>query len=144
MCQRPVVACVSDLCAAVAAARVLHVPAVLVQYRSVACVLKHGLIWKGSGGWTSEGESDSIMLSFIYPDVMKSGVWWLFQDIHDPKLQKLADSLLLTVLHSRETSSTRKHLRAFKHWRTWAREHKVPAFLSQPHHVHVALSTASS
>ena len=31
-------------------------------------------------------ELDSIMLIFIYPDVMKAGVWRLFEDIHNPEL----------------------------------------------------------
>ena len=74
------------------------------------------------------------MLQF-YPDVLKTGVWQLLQDIDDPELRKLADLLPITVLHSRATSSTKKYLGAFKRWRAWAMEHTVPAFPSQPHHV---------
>ena len=75
------------------------------------------------------------MLIFIYPDVMKAGVWRLFQNIHDPELQNFAHMLPLTVLHSQATSSNKKYLGAFEHWKTWAREHKLSGFPSQPHHV---------
>ena len=78
-------------------------------------------------------------LVISHTDVLKAGAWQLLQDINDPELRNLAESLPITVLHSRATSSTRKHLGAFKHWKAWATEHALPVFPAQAQHVSLCL-----
>lgn len=59
----------------------------------------------------------------------------MIRQVEDPELRKLADSLPITVLHSRATSSTKKYLGAFRRWKAWASEHTLPVFPAQVHHV---------
>ena len=82
----------------------------------------------------------SIFFSLLFcsvpaADVLKVGVWQLLQDLDDPELRKLAETLPMTVLHSRATSSTKKYLGAFRCWKAWASEHALPVFPAQVHHV---------
>ena len=51
---------------------------------------------------------------------MTEGVWKTLADLEDPELRKLAASLPGTVLHSRADSTTRKYMRAFQRWQSWA------------------------
>ena len=72
------------------------------------------------------------------PDVMSVGVWPLLKDLEDPELRRLAQSLPATVLRSRADSTSKKYLRAYQRWKTWAEaRHEVPAFPVQA--VHLAL-----
>ena len=73
----------------------------------------------------------------FYPctDVLQTEVWKLLQDVDDPELRRLIDTLPVTVLHSQATSSTKKYLEAFKRWKAWALEHALPALPAQGHHI---------
>ena len=59
----------------------------------------------------------------------------MLQEVKDPELKRLADTLPITVLHSQATSSTKKYLGAFKRWKAWAAGHDLPVFPAQEHHV---------
>ena len=81
-------------------------------------------------------------------DVLGVGPWPLLKDLEDPELRQLAEVLPSTLLQSRADSMTKKYLGAFKHWRLWAMEHKLPVFPAVVHHIvlymqHLAESTRS-
>ena len=48
---------------------------------------------------------------------------------------KLVDALPITVLYSQATSSTKKHLGAFRCWKAWASQVALPVFPARGHHV---------
>ena len=63
----------------------------------------------------------------------------MLQDVDDPELRQLVDTLPVTVLHRQATSSTKKYHGAFKRWKAWAMEHALPVFPAQGHHVTLCL-----
>ena len=63
------------------------------------------------------------------------GVWTTLKELDDPELLRLARKLPTTVLHSRAMSSNRKYAGAFRRWKRWAQEHKLPAFPAKEQHV---------
>ena len=77
--------------------------------------------------------STAFPLSLV--DVLQGGVWRLIRELEDPELTRLAKALPITVLRSRAASSTRKYLGAFRRWKSWAADHKLPVFPAQEHHV---------
>ena len=83
---------------------------------------------------TPGGPSTATFL-LSHADVLRVGVWQMIQKEEDPDLKRLAKSLPITVLHSRATSSTKKYLGAFKRWKCWAADHKLPVFPAREHHV---------
>ena len=60
------------------------------------------------------------MYSISPTAVFKKGVWKQLDDIEDPELQRLAQSLPQTVLMSRAGSTSKKYLYAFLRWKLWA------------------------
>ena len=69
---------------------------------------------------------------------MGAGVWPLLEDLEDPELRRLAQSLPATVLRSRADSTTKKYLGAYQRWKTWAEARReVPAFPVKD--IHLAL-----
>ena len=54
------------------------------------------------------------------------------RELEDPHLKRLAKALPISVLHCRAPSTTKKYLGAYKRWRNWASEHKIPTFPAEP------------
>ena len=72
----------------------------------------------------------------------------LFKELKDPELRSLAEKLPVTVMSCRATSTITKYLRAFRHWKEWARGHKLTSLPAQSHHIvlhlqHLANTTSS-
>ena len=61
-----------------------------------------------------------IMFFYALPDVFEKGVWPELQDIQDPELKDLAESLPLIVLHSKAPATVKKYSGAFSRWKRWA------------------------
>ena len=75
-------------------------------------------------------------------------MWAILEDLKDPDLRQLVEALPGTVLQSRADSKTKKYLGAYKHWKQWATEYKLPAFPATEHHIvlylqHLAETTKS-
>ena len=68
-----------------------------------------------------------------FTDVLTAGHWSILRNLEDQKLQDLAKALPSTVLRSKAT--TTKYLGAFKRWKLWAAEHKLPVFPANATHV---------
>ena len=60
------------------------------------------------------------MFFYALPDVFEKGVWPELQDIQDPELKDLAESLPLIVLHSKAPATVKKYSGAFSRWKRWA------------------------
>ena len=52
----------------------------------------------------------------------------MLKELADPELLRLAKKLPSTVLQSRASSSCKKYIGAFRHWKAWAEEHKLMVF----------------
>ena len=81
-------------------------------------------------------------------DVLKSGPWQCFNELEDPDLKRLAETLPETVLQCRATSTTKKYLGAFRRWKQWAIDHHLNPFPVTEHHLvlylqHLAEATGS-
>ena len=66
----------------------------------------------------------------------------------DPELRSLAEELPVTVMSCHATSTITKYLRAFGHWKEWARGHELTSLPAQSHHIvlylqHLANTTSS-
>ena len=61
--------------------------------------------------------------------------WSILRNLEDQKLQDLAKALPSTVLRPKASSTTTKYLGAFKRWKLWAAEHKLPVFPANATHV---------
>ena len=57
------------------------------------------------------------------------------KDLDDPDLLRLARELPSTVLQSRAISSSKKYTGAFRRWKLWALDHKLPVFPAKEQHV---------
>ena len=57
------------------------------------------------------------------------------QELDDSELLQLARKLPTTVLQSRAISSSRKYAGAFRRWKQWAQDHKLPVFPAKEQHV---------
>ena len=62
-------------------------------------------------------------------------MWPLFEELQDPDLQKLADNLPNTVLHSKADTTARKYLGSIRRWKQWAISHKVKPFPVASYHL---------
>ena len=65
---------------------------------------------------------------FCSTDVFSTGIWEELDEFTDPKLKQLAKAIPDAALGSRANSITTKYLGAFKRWKSWARDHKLPVF----------------
>jgi len=88
-----------------------------------------------------------ILLSLI-SGIAAHGVWPVLDGLQDPELQRLASHLPDTVLWSRDNSTTKKYLGAFRRWSLWATQHNINVFPVISSHLalylqHVAESTKS-
>ena len=71
--------------------------------------------------------------------MFSTGVWPLLDNLKDPELRPLAQSLPETVLKSRADNTTKNHLGANQRWRTWAdARQRVPSLGASFGAVHVA------
>ena len=70
-------------------------------------------------------------------DVLSTGVWSTLRELEDMDLRRLAKSLPGSVLACKASSTTKKYLGAFKHWKLWAVDHKLRVFPAEG--VHIAL-----
>ena len=63
-----------------------------------------------------------FFITFFYalPDVFEKEVWPELQDIQDPELKDLAESLPLIVLQSKTPATAKKYSGAFSRWKRWA------------------------
>ena len=61
------------------------------------------------------------------------GSWKLLSELKDPELKELASRLPATILHSRADSTVKKHLGAYRRWKTWATAHKLDPVPAKPH-----------
>lgn len=68
-------------------------------------------------------------------NVLKFGLWQVFQDVEDPELKCLAATVPRIVLSSRARSSTKQYLSDFKCWKAWIIEHGVAGFPAKEHHL---------
>ena len=75
-------------------------------------------------------------ISCFSVDVLSTGPWSTLKELEDMDLRRLAEALPSSV-HCRATSTTKKYLEAFKRWKVWAADHKLPVFPVEE--VHVAL-----
>ena len=66
---------------------------------------------------------------FFISDITSTELWSSYSGLQDPRLGKLAEVLLGTVLASRADSTTRKYLYAFQRWRSWIKDKKEIALL---------------
>lgn len=63
----------------------------------------------------------SAVINVVYStDIQSTEPWTNLGTLQDPKLQKLANSLMGTILKSRADSTTKKYLYAIERWRQWA------------------------
>ena len=62
-------------------------------------------------------------------------MWRTLKDLDDPYLLGLARKLPSTVLQSRAISSSKKYTGAFRCWKLWAQDHKLPVFPAREQHV---------
>ena len=76
------------------------------------------------------------------------GEWRSLKDLQSPELQRLVTALPSTLVQSKAPSTAKKYLGAFRRWKLWASDHKLPAFPAKPIHVtlylqHLGESSAS-
>ena len=62
----------------------------------------------------------------ISADVLVQGIWGQLKDLEGVELKELADKIPTTVLRSRADSTVRKYLGAFRRWKVWAHERRMP------------------
>ena len=74
-----------------------------------------------------------VYACMLFPDVVSQGTWTLLQELEDPELKSLASKLPSTILHSRDDSTVRKYLGAFKRWRSWAATYNFNSIPAKPH-----------
>ena len=72
---------------------------------------------------------------FTHTDVFGQGVWGTLKGLDDPDLLRPARELPSTVLQSRAISSSKKYTGAFRRWKQWALDHKLPVFPAKEQHV---------
>ena len=77
-----------------------------------------------------QGQQGTVIIdACVLPvDVFDKGMWTTLKDLDDPELLRLARKLPSTVLQSRAISSSRKYTGAFRRWKQWAKDHKLPVF----------------
>ena len=78
-----------------------------------------------------------------FADVFKTGIWEELKEFTDPELKRLAKAIPDAVLASRANSTTAKYLGAFKRWKAWATDHKLPVFPVKVAHLVVYLQFVS-
>ena len=71
----------------------------------------------------------------MHTEVFDQGVWRTLKDLDDPDLLRLARKLPSTVLQSQAISSSKKYTGAFRCWKLWAQDHKLPVFPAREQHV---------
>ena len=76
--------------------------------------------------------------------MLDKGAWNLLKELDDPELKSLAEELPVTVMSSRAN----KYLRAFRRWKDWANNHKLPIIPVTANHIalylqHLAKTTRS-
>ena len=76
-------------------------------------------------------------------DIFSTGIWEELDEFTDPELKRLAKAIPDAVLGSRVSSTTTKYLGAFKQWKSWARDHKLPVFPVKAAHLVVYLQYVS-
>ena len=55
-----------------------------------------------------------------FPDVFLNGIWPEIDQIHDPELKELAESLPLIALRSKAPATVKKYAGGFRRWKKWA------------------------
>ena len=74
-------------------------------------------------------------------EVFKHGVWPELEEIKDPELKEMAESLPFTALQSRAPSTAKKYAGAFCRWRKWAAtKSEIVPFPAKPIYVGLYLS----
>ena len=68
-------------------------------------------------------------------EVFSQGLWLEISELQDPMLRALAAKLPGTVLHSRADSTVKKYWSAFRRWKSWALQHKLPVLPAKEAHV---------
>ena len=63
----------------------------------------------------------------------------MLKDLDDPGLLQLARKLSSIVLQSQAILSGTKYTGAFRRWKQWAQDHKLPAFKAKEQHVSLYL-----
>ena len=101
----------------------------------------------GIGEWSKKLKWDTLQLvwhlmllilvhhmhKFVFSlsvDVFTSGHWSVLRKLNNHRPQDLAKVLPLTVLHCKASSTSNKYLCAFRRWKLWAAEYKLPVFLA--------------
>ena len=72
-------------------------------------------------------------------EIFSQGPWREIDELHDPALRVLASRLPGTVLHSRADSTVKKYWSAFRRWKSWALQHKLPVLPAKGSHVSLYL-----
>ena len=60
------------------------------------------------------------LVNFSHTDVFTKGPWSWLDNLQDPDLKRLAQSLPRTMLSSKADSTSKKYLYAFARWKEWA------------------------
>lgn len=92
--------------------------------------------WARECHYTS-GFAIAYFILFCSVDVLSTGPWSTLKELEDLDLRRLAEALPSSVLRCRATSTTKKYLGAFRRWKMWAADHKLPVFPVEG--VHIAL-----
>ena len=72
-------------------------------------------------------------LFYTLPDVFNHGVWPEVQELTDPELRDLAESLPSIVLQSKAPATVKKYAGAFSRWKRWANSKPgIVAFPAKP------------
>ena len=66
------------------------------------------------------------MLLLSPTDILTQGIWGQLKNLEGIELKELADKLPATILCSRANSTVKKYLGAFKRWKAWALEKRMP------------------
>ena len=75
--------------------------------------------------------------------MLATEIWEELDEFTDPELRRLAKAVPDAVLGSKANSTTAKYLGAFKHWKAWAKDHKLQVFPVKPAHLVVYLQHVS-
>ena len=69
-----------------------------------------------------------LLFALHFADVLATGIWQELDKFTDPQLRQLARVVHEADLGSKADSTTAKYLGALKHWKAWAKDHKLPVF----------------